>query len=562
MLDELLKFCLVISCVVLAATTAAAGDRKDQPKTVESDIAKPFQIVEIRRTSGPWRLVLRSGRGTYVAWSASGLTDITSQPEHALDSYLPNRAAILLVSLEELTQWRRGEFFEQVLSWRLNLHFGVSDLPVQLPKAVSPWGKSIVESMKVKSKKYNIDLLLLSFLTNIEDLGTLLDSEHPGTRRLAVKALGIIPDTLATEYLVRASANSNNLVRTEALDELARRIPKRLVLQVSGDGFDRSKFESQCAAENIHLTSDNAPDGVLVAEYFEGKGSGYGFSWNGPFSEPLYYGRDITFKLDLLSAKDGQSVLTLKANGTSSPRVTASELRPSALRDFMNKPQYRLACSAIAAYFGSHLAAVKLLEWAVDSPDGLRVLELANFTPLTPREEAYLLVARRDFVAARALGSAAKEPLKLFLGRYIGNPDVGPWDPSVREVRTIRGIKEELPSIGSAASALAEIAGPNDQGDSASLFDQLLSKCRAVGINTVGLAAIPIMAALGSVGRYSWDLQQLEVLSICADCKNPNTAPPSNAAEAEAAARTKEAAVEAIKAIQSRIDKLPRDKRY
>jgi hypothetical protein len=81
---------------------------------------------------------------------------------------------------------------------------------------------------------------------------------------------------------------------------------------------------------------------------------------------------------------------------------------------------YRLSCVAIAAAFGDHVQATRLLPWAVVSDAGLNVLEATRFVPDTDQERAFLAVARHDFDAAAKFGAVAVPPILLMFNNTVG----------------------------------------------------------------------------------------------------------------------------------------------
>jgi hypothetical protein len=273
--------------------------------------------------------------------------------------------------------------------------------------------------------------------------------------------------------------------------------PKTLALQIRSEswvpdsGFPREEFTRLCAAAQLTLVRDSGPDGRIVIEYVEAKGSRY---TSNPFTF-FYWGTTITYKLRLLSPADGKPLIALATSARTPAWVsysvlTGPHLHQLAVEDFKSRPQYRLACTMIAAVLGSRTEAEKLLPWAVSGKEYLQLLEKAKYVPSTPRDRAFLAVAKRDWGGLSVLGDAAAEPLRLFIQSDSG---VLAYAPS-----SFTGA-QDLADVAAAATALAATSDPG----AARTLEGLLSRCWRWRLDTATPLVVPTLRALGRVGDAS-----------------------------------------------------------
>ncbi|MBI4910315.1 MAG: hypothetical protein HY820_42250 [Acidobacteria bacterium] len=298
---------------------------------------------------------------------------------------------------------------------------------------------------------------------------------------------------------------------------------------VAGSSFDRQGFEQLCTAAKVSIVSDSKVDGIIAIDYRETVGSTYIGGGRGT---------NIAFTLSLISPTDGQSVIALKSTADTPSSVRIGRSLHDAARDVLTASSvYRMSCNAVAAALGSRAAAERLLPWAASEREGLRVVEAVHFIAKSPREEAYLAVAKRQFTGLPQLGAVALEPLVSFIkSRYQPSPDGHSCHPP----------DGDLSSVGAAAAALAEIGG---QG-SVKVLEDLLKSCLTFISDAVEPAVVPALAGLGKVGNV-FSLNVLEEWAARKDKQGGVT----DISTTPANRRVGEAATNAANAIRARIAK-------
>lgn len=273
---------------------------------------------------------------------------------------------------------------------------------------------------------------------------------------------------------------------------------------IANSGFDRAAFTRQCAGAGVNLVPEAGPDGLIVVEYTEAKGSGYSMFGIGTGGA---WGTNITYKLNLLSPTDGSTLLTMNAvASTPSSGVAASTLHQAAVDSFKSLPQYRLACTVVAALLGSRTEAEKLLPWAVHHNEGLKILEKAAFAPSTQRDRAFLAVARREWTGLQQFGNVAAEPLRMLIQSCY--KDIGFGQHHLHSTS-----KSDLAGLGAAVGALA---ATGDSG-AAKIFEDLLKECSRWRRDMVKPVVIPTLSALGKVGN-AFSLSTIDAWTGCDHC--------------------------------------------
>lgn len=279
-------------------------------------------------------------------------------------------------------------------------------------------------------------------------------------------------------------------------------------------------FKYQCL-ESLKFVDSGGIDGNVELDYIiaenktvYGRERGYGLTLPDGIN-----GVDITFRLSFRRSQIDPPLFAIEATESSPARAPAGRMIESTEEKLANRPQFRLACSALMAVLGSSVDMRKILGWAAERSDGLRVLELAKFSPSTDRENAYLLVARHEFATLAPLGKNAIDPLRRYLSQFATCYANEPLR-SLRETKTTN--EAELIVIAQAVEALARASDVDERPtietsagpelsicSNANFLSRLLIEADIAGVNTVALSVISAIAAIG--GRS--ELAALEKVS-------------------------------------------------
>ena len=182
---------------------------------------------------------MRLADGSYVKVGHSGTSEVvTGQSRGALDAYPPNGAGILYVSLAELVASNSDTFFFNEFLPSLAQYLAIPQsqrLLVQFPEPRSPLSKDVVRERAKGIEEYmGGGLLLLSNVASYDDLRAAFKASDRETRRAAVKATGSVPGLKATQLLIGALANDDDVVRADAQQQIVRRgIKARAALKAS-----------------------------------------------------------------------------------------------------------------------------------------------------------------------------------------------------------------------------------------------------------------------------------------------------------------------------------------
>jgi len=243
-----------------AATRPAAGGKPGAQAAAASARAETepgIKVLEIRRAPGPWTIILRDPGGSYSTLDASGerrpfanaasaggasgaagaaegpsATDTGAAPDGGtvppmfgsaahlaatLGTHPANSAAILLFSLEEVARSRALIFaalrkLETALGYRFNgARFLIPDPPPH-----NSWGKP-------GGGGTDGDEFLIAHLTSVSELAALLDSGTVAERQLALALLGKIRRSVSERFLIQATSDPDESVRSAALKHFERR---------------------------------------------------------------------------------------------------------------------------------------------------------------------------------------------------------------------------------------------------------------------------------------------------------------------------------------------------
>ena len=275
---------------------------------------------------------------------------------------------------------------------------------------------------------------------------------------------------------------------------------------VTNSSFDQADLVKQCADAGVRVGSPD--NGLVLIEYKETKGSAYGMFGIGDSGG---YGTNIFYKMTLRSASDAKRLVSFQVtSGTPGSVKSGANLYREAIGALHQTPEYANSCTMIAAALGSIEQAAKLLKWAVFNPEPLKLLEAMTFAPSSASDRAYFAVARRDFSQLETLGSAAIDPLELFL--------------KSRGITDSR--KEELQAT---ALALNTLASVGDQKQTKVFLNVLGTPYAGFKFSDAQIsAALAGIAGLGKVG----DVFALDTLELWATKPAPLGPAATQAAEA------------------------------
>jgi hypothetical protein len=231
---------------------------------------------------------------------------------------------------------------------------------------------------------------------------------------------------------------------------------------IKASTFDEVDFTAQCDAAGVTLMPAGSigARATAIVTYRETKGPGFSMFGVG---KPAGYGTDISLNLTLTETGTSRTLVSVAALGATPAGLPVERFYDGAVEALHQVPAYHYACDAIAAALGSRAAMLRLLPWAVMDSQGRAIVDRLGFQAQSDLERAYLAVARRDFTAIKALGTAAIEPLTLlFENSGQARNDIGLFPATVPD--NAQTLSRALPILASAeddrvADALTTFVG-------------------------------------------------------------------------------------------------------